>query len=1744
MADIKRKGTVRRPNAGGSKPKKDISIVKQGIKQLYPETDAFVPEIDIVFVPGLGAHPEECWETKDFKWPTDSLAKDFPKSRILLYMYESVWQGALQVEQFMDNIAMGLLVGVAASREKKHERRPIVFIGHSMGGLVIAKAVTMADSYRKKFPILFEAIAATIFFGTPFRGAAAASAASMYASAAEKLSQATSSELLDFMKPGNPQLRELVDEFTHMVGKVSPAIAVTCFYEERNTDLTSLAKLPSVFGNIPLPAKFAKFVTRESATLEVSFKIGLAANHRDLVKFASAQESHFLLVRHEIKDRVNAAPSMVKNRMNAVRDIDQDMINKIDDALEGPFMAGKRKALAETFSPSSWITKEPEYIAWLAESNSNNTSAAEDHESTIKPGDCLWVRGPEGRGKTSASMAVINDYEQSVAPGNQGQDPVLLAYFFCDQSQYFCTAEDVLKSIIRQLIKQQKTLAPYAKSFIKKAKGDKAQAQITIENLWQVLQDMLTDTFIGSKVIFVLNNLHVLPENSASTTKLMNFLKTELSDMTEMGSRRVATRWFITSREAHNVGQALGVDGVRLVDLEDEKYGNQVQIALKRIAKSKVESLVLEKRYNKALAYFVSSLIGKRAQNTQWIEISCVQLYELGPAESDLKVRRVLETMPQDLRALLNNAWRQVFGANAEESDTIKEMLRALVLTYDDPTEQELGVLAGLCSTEEEKEELHHLIEMCKPLIFTSHDGTVSFMNVVVKSHLLENAKDLLGMSPEEVKWQHGVLALRCFDHVNEAFDVDIDLQTDPEQDEGGDDGEDGSEHSNGGESDNKSQHSGGDDDDGSNDGTEDTDSDASSEEEYDPEVDKVKDLAMPYTVKHWLRHASKATYEIAEDLSIEDDFWSPDSRIRRRWLIEYHRLTNSLEDEFDTADVKNWTALHIVSAVGFQDLVAALIRNGHEGEISQRDGLNNIPLHLAACFGRTKIAQELLNKGAPIDDGIEINEQTPLHMAAFGGHVDVMKILILRGANPNATSNDIGPVVNAAISSGNRDAVKLLVAEGVSLTVDPDRNLDPPLALAALLSDLSMFEYLVEQYADRLPTEEYSKALVKSAEAGRVDVFNKLLNEFQHEHQYFQEALDAAVGEWNWDVAKILLDKQPGLDCNNLFHKAATVTENQDDLLGVAWVYSNGAISQETVDRALYDATDCEKKSTVELLLGEPYKGSPNAKGEDYGNALTAAAYDGTADIVRLLLEAGADIHDPAGWPLQTAAAQGHKDLVLEFLERGADVNACTENPSFEAGTALQGACEAGRLDIVELLFQYGADPDLGGGDEGPPIIAATKHAEAEIMRLLVEKGAELNIRGGWDESTPLTNAAGCMYKAEMEVLLHAGADINLTDGDGDTALTVACGADDDETVRVLLEHGADMLHANGNGQTALQIALEKDATDCLEILVERTAGLFAALRAAVEGGIWRWRAWLGVPGVGASDTERRRPGMIEQVSEELKSALGTQISLYQQFSPGHFQSQDDNKATTPPSATQPPRFSSQAGPGWQQWPGSPGLQASPPLPSSNGNQGGQQSVDVPAGLSIPSPPIRRKPAPVTRPSYDGLIPSASSNPNTPSPPPSLAPGRPPKQYVQQQQQQQSPPSSSQPFMAYNPSASPPPPSSASYFPSQQTPPPVAPKPAEYTTQAQSGGGGYYSHNNPGTGSGNNGYPGRHGSPAQQPQQQQQQPAYYPVGQNPYGGWDGAQQQHQQQQQQQRPPQRASMLDRARIMSNEFLRR
>ncbi|KAF2223068.1 hypothetical protein BDZ85DRAFT_183030, partial [Elsinoe ampelina] len=110
---------------------------------------------------------------RKFNWikDADGLAALFPSARIILYDYASAWKGRRKVKATMDNIARVLLDGLMEIRTGPTETsRPLVFIGHSMGGLVIAKTVTTANAYREQYQSVLTCTTGCLFFGTPFRG--------------------------------------------------------------------------------------------------------------------------------------------------------------------------------------------------------------------------------------------------------------------------------------------------------------------------------------------------------------------------------------------------------------------------------------------------------------------------------------------------------------------------------------------------------------------------------------------------------------------------------------------------------------------------------------------------------------------------------------------------------------------------------------------------------------------------------------------------------------------------------------------------------------------------------------------------------------------------------------------------------------------------------------------------------------------------------------------------------------------------------------------------------------------------------------------------------------------------------------------------------------------------------------------------------------------------------------------------------------------------------------------------------------------------------------------------------------------------------------------------------------------------------------------------------------------------------------------------------------------------------------
>ncbi|OBS24987.1 hypothetical protein FPOA_05523 [Fusarium poae] len=1514
---IRRSATRRGPPpVAAPKLKKGYENVEQGVKQIYPGPSSDKKtDMDIVFVSGLGAHPVTSFKHADtnFNWVSDEdgIAREFQNARILLYHSESSWTGAIKVKQFLGNLAQTLLEGLKVKRENSALVRPITFIGHSMGGLVIAKAVCIAASRPDLFPGMFENIAGCAFFGTPFKGAEAASLACMLSHVGEMLSHvgdkgsaSTASKLLELMRPDDEYLNELRKEFIRLSIKTDPKIQLYGFYEQHPTTIKDLSGMPQFLQalNIPLPKKVGEFVTRESAVLDgVMETMGLSANHRDLVKFKSSKDDQYMLVRGPLRRLINGSGLRVKNRHNAIRRVDQATIDKAKRELEGASVKNKRDAIKRNTATSPWFFKEPEFIGWFAK-----PQEAED-VSLVKKCDCLWVRGRDGRGKTSAALSAIDKIEECVKDDDEEEEEVeshrqssqvYLAYFFCDKAPEYDTAEVLLKSLIHQIISKQPLASIHTKFLLQKKGRDTGRekaALLTVENLWQVLQDILSDdVFLGARMYFVINNLETISPEAASTATLLSLLGSEVEH--DGSGRRPLVRWMFTSGQSWDIDQALRKPLVRLVDLEDEKYGDQVQLELRKHAQKKVKELVQHKSYSKALVYFTSSVIGQRAQNTQWIDITCDSLEDLPQHENDLQVRRLLERVPQELDSLLNAAWQDVFEKNRSKAGEIKEMLRVLVLTYRDPTEAELGLLAGLQSSNEQVSELHDLVIKCRPLIVlkTNEGGepTVCFAFPVVKVHLLENAHKLLGLTEDGIKLQHGILGFRAFSHIMEAFDEFNDEVADTTQgnvDQEGEDEVEGNAESVAGPQeveydqdhgatatmnahennpDNISESS----DDGER-GDEEEDEEG---EDEDPEAPLLRNIALAYAVIYWLDHAGQATADIAEALSLEEKFWESGSKIRRRWLTEHNRMTGA----FDYFHRSELTGLHVAAAIGFRDLVSALMDNGYAGDMNTYDDLDNQPLHFAAYSGKSENVEELLNRGAEIEAGKELDSMTPLGMAAEVGDVKIMAQLLQRGADPNASTSESGAVICAAIKSGNTEAVKLLVAHNVSLVSpeeegddsgsvkedgekdeeededadeeeesededsdddgDDEENIKSPLALAAMRADLSVFELLISEYSDKLPSSEYGVALVAAAEWGRTEAFTRLFNDFEQSQENIQDALYEATrsAEGHWDIVAMILEKCPGLNCDKAFLFTAQGADGDDEIriLEAMWEYTEGGISSESLDESLYEATDLESKRTIELLLR--YGASANATGEVYGNALTAAAFDGRIDIVTMLLDAGADINSDKGFALQTAAAQDHIEVVKLLLERGAEINKVATHDGMPEGTALQAAVERGNEEIVDVLLEHGADPNLGGGSNKYPIIGAAKKMYNGIFKKLIGAKADVNVIGGSDDTTPLVEAAYYLSEECLKLVLDAGADINHKDIFGNTALMLAAGKGEHESVELLLDRGADVLIVDQDGGNALQKAWSSNDYETTSVVINHVSKLMDAMRVAMESG------------------------------------------------------------------------------------------------------------------------------------------------------------------------------------------------------------------------------------------------------------------------------------------------------------------
>ncbi len=253
-----------------------------------------------------------------------------------------------------------------------------------------------------------------------------------------------------------------------------------------------------------------------------------------------------------------------------------------------------------------------------------------------------------------------------------------------------------------------------------------------------------------------------------------------------------------------------------------------------------------------------------------------------------------------------------------------------------------------------------------------------------------------------------------------------------------------------------------------------------------------------------------------------------------------------------------------------------------------------------------------------------------------------------------------------------------------------------------------------------------------------------------------------------------------------------------------------------------LHDSAHAGNLSKVKDFI-EVQKVPVDQKGYYGETALGEAASDGQLEVAKYLLSKGANVNarnESGETPLFQASIQGHLDVITALLDAGADPNA-TEPHSY---TPLSSVAEIGslaedrRAEVMRLLVSRGADLKLRMRDATVlHLLARGSHLDA--MGAVIELGLPVDVRTSAG-LTPLHSAVqGDEYRS-IPYLVSKGADVNAGSNDGTTPLMKAAGLGYPKSVSELLKCKARLDLKNKAGKTALDIARSKNNSEIVKLL------------------------------------------------------------------------------------------------------------------------------------------------------------------------------------------------------------------------------------------------------------------------------------------------------------------------------------
>ena len=460
--------------------------------------------------------------------------------------------------------------------------------------------------------------------------------------------------------------------------------------------------------------------------------------------------------------------------------------------------------------------------------------------------------------------------------------------------------------------------------------------------------------------------------------------------------------------------------------------------------------------------------------------------------------------------------------------------------------------------------------------------------------------------------------------------------------------------------------------------------------------VEKVLPLVQ-YAAEYWDGHAQVGNVELRIKDAL-DQFFDVDKPHFLAW-VQMRRLWGLVTVSTSGQTVPLSAApLYFAAERGFRGLVGRLIIK-HPQKIHRLGGQHGTPLHASVEGEHIEVAQLLFAHGAGINSCSK-GDWTPLHISVSKGRFEIGKWLLDHGADVDFQNNDGWTPLHVAAANGVLEASRILIEHNAAIEARNDVG-STPLLCASKNGRLTVVRLLTDYNADVNEHDDGGNYPLHLAAAyGDVEVTRILLERGAKVNVWNDNGstpLLIASMKRHYPIVRLLLDHDARVHVhdsaqgNTPLHHVAMHGPFE---LARTLLERNAEVNSRNDHRStpLLLASEFGDRRVVQLLLD--HGGDAYARDWDGDTPLHCAALRGRLEVTRMLLELNIEVNsrnEKGSTPLHLASAgygEGFPDVVRLLLDHGADAQV----RNFSGKTASEVASGPRQQDIVQLLAQHTA--------------------------------------------------------------------------------------------------------------------------------------------------------------------------------------------------------------------------------------------------------------------------------------------------------------------------------------------------------------------------------------------------------------------------------------------------------------------